>query len=188
MPGAFIVVCPQKEFSKKDKETTVEFVDNGGKLLLIADPTRRSEINSLSLAFGLIFERDYLYNMKENEINYRNIFVNEFKENEVTKNLEEIALYTAGSISSADGGIAFVDRNTFSSLIETVRKLSPIAITKEAKVLAVHDLTFMAEPYSGVLDNNQLISNIADWLASPVEEEEEGEGEGEETQGRGWVP
>jgi len=179
LPGAFIVVCPQEEFSKGDKETTVEFVENGGKLLLIADPTRRSEINSLSLDFGLIFERDYLYNMKENEINYRNIFVNEFKENEVTKNLEEIVLYAAGSISSADGGIAFVDRNTFSSLIETVRKLSPIAITKEAKVLAVHDLTFMAEPYNGVLDNNQLISNIADWLAIPVEEEEE---EGEEAE------
>ena len=171
--NAFIVVAPQEEFSSEEKETINEFVENGGKLLLIADPTRHSRINSLSLDFGLIFEPDYLYNMKENEINYRNIFVTEFKENEITKSLEKIALYTTGSISSADGGIAFVDQNTFSSLVETRKKLSPIALAEESKVLAISDLTFMTEPYNGVLDNNKLIANIADWLASPIEEEEE---------------
>ena len=170
LPGTFIVVCPQEEFSKEDKETTVEFIDNGGKLLLIADPSRRSEINSLSLSFGLIFESDYLYNMRQNEINYRNVFVSEFKENEVTKHLEKIILYTTGSISSAGDGIAFVDWNTYSSLIESVRRLSPLALAQDSRVLAVHDLTFMTEPYNGVLDNNQLISNIADWLVSPFDE------------------
>ncbi len=173
--SAFIVVAPQEEFSSDEKETINEFVENGGKLLLIADPTRHSRINSLSLDFGLIFEPDYLYNMKENEINYRNIFVTEFEENEITKNLEKIALYTTGSISSADDGIAFVDQNTFSSLVETRKKLSPIALAEESKVLAISDLTFMTEPYNGALDNNKLISNIADWLASPIEEEEEEE-------------
>jgi len=173
--NAFIVVAPQEEFSSEEKETINEFVENGGKLLLIADPTRHSRINSLSLDFGLIFEPDYLYNMKENEINYRNIFVTEFEENEITKSLEKIALYTTGSISSADGGIAFVDQNTFSSLVETRKKLSPIALAEESKVLAISDLTFMTEPYNGVLDNNKLIANIADWLASPIEEEEEAE-------------
>jgi len=173
--NAFIVVAPQEEFSTEEKETITEFVENGGKLLLIADPTRHSQINSLSLDFGLIFEPDYLYNMKENEINYRNIFVTEFEENEITKSLEKIALYTTGSISSADEGIAFVDQNTFSSLVETRKKLSPIALAEESKVLAISDLTFMTEPYNGVLDNNKLIANIADWLASPIEEEEEAE-------------
>lgn len=172
---AFIIVCPQEEFSTEEGATINEFVNNGGKLLLITDPSRRGEMNSLSLNFGLIFEDDYLYNIKENEINYRNIFVTQFKENEITKGIEKIALYTAGSVSSADGGIAFVDHNTFSSLIETRRELSPLALVREYRVLAIHDLTFMTEPYNGILDNNQLIANIADWLASPVEEEEEEE-------------
>ncbi len=165
---AFIIVCPRLEFSKEENETIDEFVNNGGKLLLIADPTRRSQINSLSLKFALIFEADYLYNMTENEINYRNILVTEFKENPISKNLEKIALYTVGSISSVDGGIAFVDENTFSSVIESRKRLSPIALAQEAKVLAIYDLTFITEPYNGILDNNQLISNIADWLAIPA--------------------
>ncbi len=170
---AFIVVCPQWEFTKEERETIGEFVNNGGKLLLIADPTRpqpsvaSGKMNSLSIKFGLIFEPDYLYNMKENDANYRNIFVTEFKENPISKNLEKIALYTVGSISSADGGIAFVDENTFSSLIETRKRLSPITLAQESKVLAIYDLTFITEPHNGILDNNQLISNIADWLANP---------------------
>lgn len=182
--NAFIIVCPQDEFSEEERETISEFVSNGGKLLLIGDPTRRGEINSLSLKFGLIFEPDYLYNLKENDANYKNIFITEFEENEITKDLEKIALYTAGSITSADGGVALVDENTFSSLIETRKRLSPIAQTNELGVLAIYDLTFITEPYNGIGDNNQLISNIADWLASPAEElkleEEEPEEEIEE--------
>ena len=178
LPGAdaFIVVCPQVDFSKEERQTVSEFVNNGGKLLLIGDPTRASQMNSLSLKFGLIFEPDYLYNMKENDANYRNIFVTEFEENEIMKDLQRIALYTAGSISSDECGIAFVDENTFSSLIETRKGLSPIALANESKVLAIHDLTFITEPYNGILDNNQLISSIADWLATPGEAEEEEEG------------
>ena len=178
LPGAdaFIVVCPQVDFSKEERQTVSEFVNNGGKLLLIGDPTRASQMNSLSLKFGLIFEPDYLYNMKENDANYRNIFVTEFEENEIMKDLQRIALYTAGSISSDECGIAFVDENTFSSLIETRKGLSPIALANESKVLAIHDLTFITEPYNGILDNNQLISNIADWLATPGEAEEEEDG------------
>ena len=164
---AFIVICPQEEFSKDEREAVEEFVNSGGKLLLIADPTRRDKINSLSLGFGLIFEPDYLYNMKEYETNYRNIFVSEFRENDITRKLGKIALYTAGSISSDNYSIAFVDQNTQSSLIETRKELSPLALAGESKVLAVHDLTFITEPYNGILDNNQLIANIADWLASP---------------------
>lgn len=166
---AFIVISPALEFSKEEIETTDNFTKKGGKLLLIADPTRPSQINSLAIKFGVIFESDYLYNMKENEINYRNIFVSEFKESDITKGLEKIALYTAGSVSSAESGIAFIDENTFSSVIESRKRLSPIALAQESKVLAIHDFTFMTEPYNGILDNNQLISNVADWLMSTAE-------------------
>ncbi len=169
---ALIVVCPQDEFSREDREVVDSFVDDGGKLLLIADPTRPSQISSVSLPFGLIFESDYLYNMHENDANYRNIFVTEFKESEIAKDLARIALYAAGSITSNDGGLAFGDENTLSSVIETRTRLSPIAQASESKVLAVYDLTFMTEPYNGILDNNRLISNIADWLATPVEDKE----------------
>ncbi|MBI2979459.1 MAG: hypothetical protein HYY41_01285 [Chloroflexi bacterium] len=169
LPSAFIIVSPREEFSKDEKKAIKDFIDNGNKLLLIADPTRRDEMNNISLEFGLIFEPGYLYNQKENEINYQNIFLSEFKDNEITKGLGKIALYTAGSISSADNGIVFTDNNTFSNVIATRDRLSPLVLGQESKVLAVYDLTFMTEPQNGTLDNNRLIANIADWLKSPGE-------------------
>lgn len=172
MPDAFIIVSPRSEFSREEVKATANFTSQGGKLLLIADPTRPSQINSLALESGLIFESDYLYNMEENDANYRNIFVSEFEENELTEGLEKIALYTAGSISSAESSLAFVDGNTFSNLLATGQKLSPVALVEKSNVLAIYDLTFMTEPYNGILDNNQFISNIADWLMSPGEKRE----------------
>lgn len=165
----FIIISPREEFSDEEKKAIDEFLENGGKLLLISDPTRRDNINRLSHGFGLIFEPDYLYNMQENDANFRNIFITKFKENDITDKLQKIALYTAGSISSTDSGIAFGNENTFSSFIETKRELSPIALALESKVLAIYDITFMTEPYNGIADNNQLISNVANWLASPAE-------------------
>ncbi|MBI4188495.1 MAG: hypothetical protein HY529_04725, partial [Chloroflexi bacterium] len=103
------------------------------------------------------------------EINYQNVFLSEFKDNEITKGLRKIALYTAGSISSADNGIVFTDNNTFSSVVATRNRLSPLALGQESKVLGVYDLTFMTEPNNGTLDNNQLIANIANWLMAPGE-------------------
>ncbi len=180
--AAFVTVSPTEGFSRDEKEAIHDFLDKGGRLLLIADPTRPDNMNSLSLEFGLIFEPGYLYNTTEYETNYRNIFVSEFEKNEITEGLETVVFYTAGSISSDDGGIAFVDSNTFSSRIASRTRLSPLAMAAESGVLAVYDLGFMTEPYSGTLDNNRLVANIADWLMAgvietveteePVEEDE----------------
>lgn len=166
---AYIVVSPMFEFYNEEMEAIEEFTEIGGKLLLIADPTRPNQINNLSIKFGLIFEPDYLYNMKENDINYRNIFITDFEDNEITKDLDKLALYTAGSISSVNGSISYTDKNTFSSVLETRTKLSPIAMVQEASVLAIYDLTFFVEPYNGIADNNQFISNVADWLMYRVQ-------------------
>lgn len=166
---AYIVVSPMFEFYNEEMEAIEEFTEIGGKLLLIADPTRSDRINNLSIKFGLIFEPDYLYNMKENDINYRNIFITDFEDNEITKDLDKLALYTAGSISSVNGSISYTDKNTFSSVLETRTKLSPIAMVQEASVLAIYDLTFFVEPYNGIADNNRFISNVADWLMYRVQ-------------------
>ncbi|MGB2842428.1 MAG: hypothetical protein WBC40_08150 [Halobacteriota archaeon] len=48
-------------------------------------------------------------------------------------------------------------------------RYSPVVLTG-SNVLAIGDLTFLTEPYN-VLDNNQLISNIADFLTDTSADE-----------------
>ncbi|MBI2860795.1 MAG: hypothetical protein HYX91_04730 [Chloroflexi bacterium] len=164
---ALAVIVPREAFPPDEIALIRSFVTKGGKLLLIGEPTRPGEINNIAGEFGFLFEADYLYNMKEYDGNYQNIFIAEFAPTGgIATDLAKIALYSAGSISSADSGIAFTGENTRSSVILTKDKFSPIALGEEAKVLAIADLTFMREPFNAVWDNNKLISNIADWLTA----------------------
>ena len=60
------------------------FVDKGGKLLLVSDPTRPNQINVLAKKFGLEFRPDYLYNTVEYDQNFRHIFVRDFQPDALT--------------------------------------------------------------------------------------------------------
>lgn len=166
LADGLVVILPSASYSEDEVKLVREFVDKGGKLLLIADPTRPGKINSLSGEFGLAFESSYLYNLKERESNFRNVFISTFETNQLTRKLTKIALYTAGYISPASNGIAFTDDNTFSSLTDAKGRFSPVALSAGAKVLALADFSFMSEPLNAVYDNNQFISNIADWLTA----------------------
>ncbi|MFH1087636.1 MAG: hypothetical protein V1737_03520, partial [Chloroflexota bacterium] len=160
---ALLVALPTEDFKAGEIGLVRELLARGGRILLIGDPTRPSAINSLATTFGMFFEPGYLYNQKENDVNYRNVFLQQFRENELTQGLSRIALYTAGTISSTNGGIVLADENTLSSPY-TGRPLSPAVFSADGKVLAVHDLTFLGPPYNAVADNAQFIVNIAAWL------------------------
>lgn len=161
------IVAPRETFSPQELRQLRDFVDKGGRLLLIADPTRNSDVdgvNSVAAPFGIIFEEDYVYNVVENQGNYRHVIVRDFLPSAVTHGLREVVFYTAHSLASPAEGIILADENTFSSLRETPGGLTVAALTEDGKVLALPDLTFMAEPYNAVRDNDRLVSNLAGFL------------------------
>ncbi len=179
--NALVVISPAQGFSHEKIQQVEEFVDKGGKLLLVTDPTRFKYIydeygmivgfksdspnmNSLATSFGIVFEDDYLYNMVENEGNYQNIILRDFQKDPLTTRLEQVVLYAAHSISSQESKLILADENTFSSLSGWKENPATAVLARGGRVLAISDLTFMTKPYNDVLDNNQLISNIADFL------------------------
>ncbi len=161
---ALIVALPRDAYTPAEVDLVERFVRKGGKLLLISDPTRIQRTNTLAERFGVNFRPDYLYNQHDNDLNFQNIFVREFQPDAVTAGVNEIALYSAGSIQSPGSGIAFTDGNTESSIEVSGAGLSPIAWGYSRNVLAIGDFTFMIPPHSSALDNDQLLSNVADYL------------------------
>lgn len=161
--SAFVVVAPKKSFSSEEIKLVEKFLSRNGTLLLVADPGRASEINSLSIKFGIIFEDDYLYNLNENDGNFQYIFLKNFTQGSVTKNLSKIAFYAAGSIISPNGRIILADENTLSSTREG-KEFAAAVLLENNRILAIGDFTFFTSPYNAVLDNSKLISNIADYL------------------------
>ena len=161
---SFAVILPQTPYSDAEAALVENFVRKGGRLLLVSDPSRPQQINSLAQRFGLDFQPDYLYNTVNYDLNYRNIFVRDFQPDRLTSGLDSITLYMAGSIRSPGPGLAFIDDNTRSSLLESAGDLSPMAWGDSRNVLALADLSFMVPPQDSLQDNDQLVSNIADYL------------------------
>ncbi len=161
---SFLVVLPRVGYSEAEVDLVEQFVEKGGKLLLISDPTRPSRINILAKRFGVEFQPDYLFNTLEYDLNFRHIFVRDFQPAPLTSGLDTIALYIAGSVRSSGHGLAFTDVNTRSSLVEAAEDFYPIAWGESQNVLAIGDFTFMVPPYNSLVDNGKFLSNLADYL------------------------
>lgn len=168
LPGAtsLVVISPESSFSADDVKAVKMFVDKGGRLLMLSEPTGENEINSLASDFGILFWDDYLYNLLENDGNFKYIYLTDFAENNIIKDLNRIVFYTSCSVFG--NGLIFTDNNTYSSSSGEKGRYPVAVMTEESQVLAICDATFLSEPYN-VLDNNRLIYNIADFLAPPTE-------------------
>ena len=162
----FAVMVPNRGYSEEEVDLVNEFVRKGGRLLLVGDPTLRHDLNSLSEAFGILFRDDFLYNVVEHEGIYRNVYVRNFTPHPVTEGLQEIALYSAGSIKASGPVLAFSDENTYSSLIDRVEPFSPLVGSEDGNVVGVSDLTFFTAPENAVSDNDLLIANLASYLTA----------------------
>jgi hypothetical protein len=175
---ALVVISPGDDWTSDEIERVEDFVDKGGRLLLVADPTRFDidwdllefdsdvrHLNDLAAQFGLLFQSDYLYNTVENEGNFRNIRLTDFAAHELTRGLERVVLYAARSIVSEERALITTAGETRSSSSEEAEELAVAVLAADGAVLALGDLTFMMEPYNSVYDNDRFLGNIADFLA-----------------------
>lgn len=187
---AYVVLAPTAAFTPGEIQAVSRFVQRGGRLLVITDPTRNYSYTSFGLdefwqmpltssalgsvdianqllsSFGIAFVDDYLYDMVENEGNFRNIVLSNFTEDVVTEGLSKVVFYSAHSIQSNQKILLEGNPSTLSSKTDQGGDTVVAVSASEGNVLAVGDLTFMIAPYYLVQDNSRLIGNIARFLVS----------------------
>ena len=151
-------------------------MNRGGRLLVVADPTRsfseyeegREESvilsNEILQPFRLAFRNDYVYNLRINEGNFRNIFVQPVENHSLTKGIEELVFYASHSLDNRTEMIFSGGPGAQSSLEDREETVSVASIDNSGNVLAIGDMTFMTTPYNQIADNNLLIENIAYFL------------------------
>ncbi|MGH2619016.1 MAG: hypothetical protein ACRDHG_00400 [Anaerolineales bacterium] len=183
--SSFVVVTPSVVFSRSEVTAVENFVERGGRLVVVLDPTRTgssidvfgflflapsddvSAANQLLRSFDLSFSDDYLYNLTENEGNFRNVLLRSFGEHSLTAGLQTVALYAARSVQTQAGSLLLSgDSATLSSLTDAGGGLAAAALAPGAQTLALGDLTFMTPPYDMVADNARFIHNLAEFLLS----------------------
>jgi hypothetical protein len=186
---AFIVAAPTFSFTQEEASAVVDFVKDGGRVLLIADPTRPvpvpedqqtldltdvlfpesaiPAINSVADPLGVVYFDDYIYNLVDNEGNYRNVkLLPQSGDSPLTEDLDTVVFFAAHSLRSDGPSLLHGDENTFSSLRTGEADLTAAALSASGDVLALGDLTAITAPYHTVEDNDQFLSNVADWLMS----------------------
>jgi len=178
--STFIVASPTTPYSAEEVDDVDKFVRNGGLLLLLFDPAWEyieteglkswiiAPINSLATRFGLSFAKGYLYNEKEYYGIYRNIYVKKFNDHTLTNGLKTLVFFTATSVHSSSGSLAWTSEETASSVAERTGESAVMASINvgNGTVTAIGDLTFLMEPYCHVEDNYKLIMNIAGLIAN----------------------
>ncbi len=186
---SLIIVSPGQDWTAEEIQQVVHFVDKGGRLLLVTDPTRfvplfdewdqyvgldhdAPHINDLAARFGLTFQTDYLYNTSENAGNFRNIRLSDFAGHPLTQGLDELVFFATHSIRSEEPGLIVANGETRSSTSEVDRDLTVGLLAADGAVLALGDLTFLTEPQNAVYDNDRFVANIADFLSSAQREYE----------------
>jgi hypothetical protein len=179
---ALIIISPGEDWTIDEIELLQDFVDKGGRLLLVTDPTRFEvlfdefgyylgmdsdvpHINDLAARFGLVFQDDYLYNTAENEGNFRNIKLTDLSDHDLTQGLEQVVFYASHSIISEEPALISAGGETRSSISERSGDLAVAVLGTGAQVLALGDLTFMMEPHNAVYSNDVFIANLADYLS-----------------------
>ena len=182
---ALVIAAPTSNFSIAEREAIAAFVEDGGRLLLAADPTRPVPpeddylesvlfptsaipvINSLANLFGVNYFDDYLYNLDDNEGNYRNIRLSINEDGyPLTQDIDQVVFFAAHSLQS-DGIILLSgDENTLSPLRTGEKNLAAAVLTTDERVLALGDVTFLTPTFHTVADNELFLGNIADWLVA----------------------
>ena len=172
---ALIIALPMISYSRDEVEDVRRFVQNGGILILLYDPASEYSktpesvkvINSIANTFRISFASGYLYNEEHYYGVYRNIYVTEFSDNPLTRNIGSLVFFTATYIRSEGQEIAWPPENTYSSQSERPGRYPVITFSRNnGTVIAIGDITFMMEPYCYLEDNYKLITNLANYVAS----------------------
>ncbi|MGD2142497.1 MAG: S49 family peptidase, partial [Candidatus Bathyarchaeota archaeon] len=168
--AALVVAAPIEPYTFDEFQIIKEFVSKGRVLFMFYDPASEYNgaasptfaINSLANRYGLTFARGYLYNMVDNYGLYRNVYLRNFRETNITQDLESLVLFTATHLHPTDSDAAWAGSGTYSSISEQEGNYAPITIVDKGNgtTAAFGDLTFITDPYVRLEDNYKLIMNL----------------------------
>ena len=188
---ALVVVAPSFSYSEWEVGAVMDFVRAGGRVLLVADPTRPvpmesdsqdlgeaffpesaiPAINSLANPLGIVYFDDYLYNLVDNEGNYRNVRLTAGdSDHPLAEGLESVIFFATHSLRSDGVALLTGDDDTSSPLRTGETDLAAGVLSADGAVLALGDLTALTAPYHTMADNDRLMSNVAGWLLAAERE------------------
>lgn len=177
---AFVVIDPGVSYEEDEINRIEDFVDAGGRLALFGEPTRtaitqtglaaqlttlQNRLGSLSNTFGIEFGDGYLFNMANNDGNYRNVFGTPAGQNPLLSDVSRVAMYTSTAVSSAEGENLLVATDGTKNIRGGTSGSHALAV-RNGNVVAIGDSTFLRGGSFTVVNNDQFLENIVTFLVN----------------------
>lgn len=182
---AFVVIDPTERYTRIQLDELDAFVEDGGRLLILGEPTQysvsfsllgasitktESALTTLGARFDLVFDTRYVYDQRRNDGNYKRPLV---RANEnaslsaVRENLSAIgtvSLYTAAPVRSTRNGTTVLETYPSARIADSdVDGPVPVAI-RDGNVLAIGDSTFVGVETYNVASNEAFLERVVEFL------------------------
>jgi hypothetical protein len=176
---AFVVVDPSSEYKPGDVDDVRRFTGQGGRLLIVGEPTRvtvgggllgglvsqESAVTALASSYGMSLDTAYLYNQEHADGNYRFIEARAGPNADI-EGVNRTTMYTAASVRSERGTVLLRSApNTFRSSSDDEQGQYPVAVRRNNVVL-LGDSTFLRPSKHTVADNEAFVAYLVEFLAS----------------------
>ncbi|WP_251341544.1 DUF4350 domain-containing protein [Haloplanus halophilus] len=181
---AFLVASPQQRFTSDELAGVEAFTDAGGRVLVMGGPPSvqasgglllgvgglqptAPRTAGLSSTYGIAYGSGYLYNMQENDNNYKSIYARPASSAGLADGVERVVVRDAVPVRTSSGTRVLV--GTEGTTLSTTRddgRYAVLARSQGGNVTAVGDTSFVSRENAYDADNEVLIGNLADFLVN----------------------
>lgn len=185
---AFVVIDPASAYTGDDLDAVDQFVADGGRLLVLAEPDRieqevgvvraelvtvESEVDEIGQRFGVAFDTRFVYDMETNDGNYKRPVVSPTGDASISPvddnlaDVDEVSLYTAAAVrpTTAGGDVVLETSSTAQLANADEQDSHPVAV-RNGNVLAIGDSTFVRADRHTVGDNNVFLAHVVEFLVA----------------------
>lgn len=185
---ALVVVDPATAYSESEIDAIETFVDNGGRLLILAEPTRtsisgglfgaqlseqESQLTGLGSRFNIQFDTRYVYDQRQNDGTYQQVVAEPSGEPALSDNgtatLDTdatVAFSVASEVQSTDGGEPVLVTGSTTRTAGTGEPSRHTLAVRDGNVLAVGDTSFATAARYDVADNEAFLTGVVEFLVS----------------------
>lgn len=179
---ALVVVAPSQRYTADEVRSLSDFARRGGRVLVLAEPTTTqistgggglfgfssqeitTEVTPLSSAFDIAVGTGYLFNMHENDNNFRNVFAEPTASNNLTDGVDRITVQQATPLTAGQNATVLARATERTQLSTTRAGARYPVLVRNGNVTAVGDASIITPATVSRADNEVLLSNLAEYL------------------------
>jgi hypothetical protein len=177
---ALVVINPEQPYTDAQRAGVEAFTDAGGRLLLVQDPQASAPtlffgpprsaggplpMSALASAHGISFRTGYVYDMTDNDDNYRNVYATPAGGSGLTEGVSRTVFRDARPVRAAEGSRLVTTADT--AELSTTRDAGQYALAvRSGNVVAMGSLAPLTPTWRRTADNEVLVGNLLTFLVT----------------------